>query len=64
MKVFSLTKLGRQVARTKEGEGDELRVLQFIQSRGTATDDELEIVGGRHLIRRLKNNGLVRELTT
>ena len=65
MRVFGLTKLGGRIATTREGDGEELRVLQFLKENKTGTDDELEVVGGEsYVLRKLKERGLVRELTT
>ncbi len=65
MKVYALTKLGIKVARSKDGNGsDEVKVLGFIRDNKTATDSELEVVADRYTIRKLKERGLLQELTT
>ena len=64
MKVYSLTKLGRKVASTKVGQDEEFKVLNYIQQNRTATEDELDVVGGRYLVKKLVGEGLVKELTT
>ena len=65
MRVFSLTELGKRIASTRDGDDEELRVLQFLKSNKTATDSELEVAGGeRYTIRQLVSRGLIKELTT
>jgi hypothetical protein len=65
MRVYALTKLGRKVASTHDGSSEELKVLQFLRDNKTATDDEIEInCGGRWTLRRLRERGLVVELTS
>ena len=65
MRVYTLTELGRKVAATKNGASEEMRVLHFLYNNRTATDSELEVVGGeKWLLRRLIQRGLVRELTS
>lgn len=64
MKIFSLTKLGRKVASNHVGENEEGRVLRYLSENKTASDSELEVVGGEGwLVRRLVKSGLVKELT-
>lgn len=65
MRVYGLTKLGRQIVQSKDGTSEEMRVLQYIQGNKTATDSELEVVGGDlYTLRVLKTRGLITELTT
>lgn len=65
MQIYGLTKLGKKIAVTKDGSDEEMRVLQFLRENRTGTEDELSIVGGeRYILKRLKGQGLVRELTT
>jgi len=63
MRVYALTKLGKQVTASRDGAGDEMRILQYLRENKTATSDELDTVGERWIVRRLKNRGLVKELT-
>jgi hypothetical protein len=63
VRVFALTDLGKKVtSRDTEG-GEEMRVLHYIRENETVTDDELELVGGRWMVRNLKKRGLIKELT-
>ena len=65
MRVYGLTSLGKKIASTKEGGDEEMRVLQFLRENRTGTDGELEVVGGEgYVLRRLKDRGLIQELTT
>ncbi len=65
MRVYSLTKVGRRVSATHEGGGEELKVLHYLRDNKTATDDEIEInCGGKWTLRKLKERGLVTELTS
>jgi len=65
IRIFSLTKLGKRVAGTKEGGDAEIRVLQFLKENRTGTEDELEVAGGeRWILRGLEREGLITELTT
>lgn len=65
MRVFALTSLGNKIASTKYEDSDRFRVLSYLKDNKTATAEELDVVGGgRHILRGLKQRGLVRELTT
>lgn len=64
MRVYGLTKLGRKVVSTKDGGDDDLRAMQYIRENKTATSGELDVIVDRYVIRRLKNQGLVQELTS
>lgn len=65
MRIFGLTSLGKKIASTKEGGDEEMRVLQFLRENRTGTEDELGIVGGEsYVLRRLRSQGLIQELTT
>lgn len=65
MRVFSLTRLGRKIASTHSGHSHESKVLQYLRDNKTATDDEIEInCGGTWTIRKLKERGLIVELTS
>lgn len=60
-----MTKLGKDVTRNYSGDSDEeLRILQYIRDNKTATDAELSVVGDSWVVRRLKSQGLVKELTS
>lgn len=57
--------MGRKVAATKEGNDAEIKTLQYLRDYKTGTEDELYVVGGeRHVLRKLKDRGLVVELTS
>ena len=64
MKVYSLTKLGKRVASTKIDSSEEGKVLGFLSNNKTGTEDELDVIGGRYIVRKLVKEGLVKELTT
>ena len=65
MRVFGLTKLGRRVISDKWEDTEEFRVLDYLGRNKTATEGELEVIGGeKFVLRRLKERGLIRELTT
>ena len=64
MRVYGLTDIGRKVTKTTEGSSDEMRVLNYLRDNKTATEDQLDIVAERWVVRSLKRRGLVKELTT
>lgn len=65
IRVFALTELGKRIASKGAGDDEEIRVLQFLSSNKASTSDEVEVAGGeRYILRRLKERGLVKELTT
>lgn len=64
MRVYGLTDLGRKVTRSMDGSGDEMRVLNYLRDNKTATDDQLDVVGERWVVRGLKRRGLIKELTS
>lgn len=64
-RIYSLTKVGKRSYRDSAVSGSELRVLEYLQENKTASDDQLEIVGGeRWVLRSMKSRGLIKELTT
>ncbi len=64
-RIYALTKVGKRTYREDSVNGDELRILSYLQENRSASDDQLEIVGGeRWLLRGMKKRGLIRELTT
>lgn len=65
VRVFGLTKLGKRVASSGSDSGEEMQVLSFLRNNRSATEDELEVVGGeRCVMRKLVRQGLARELTS
>jgi hypothetical protein len=68
MKVYSLTKLGEQVAVKSNGNGDELKILRYMYAnrRQPITDSELSNVDSdsKFMVNGLKRQGLVVELTS
>lgn len=64
-RIYALTKVGKRAYRDGSVDGDELRVLEYLKANRSASEDQLEIVGGeRWVLRRLKSRGLITELTT
>ncbi|KKL82221.1 hypothetical protein LCGC14_1986960 [marine sediment metagenome] len=64
MRVYALTELGKKVTYRESGtSSDEMQVLNYLRDNRTATDDQLDVVGERWLVKRLKKRGLVKELT-
>jgi hypothetical protein len=64
VRVYALTDLGKKVTRTLDGtNSEEMRILNYLRDYKTATDDELDKVGERWVVRRLKSRGLIKELT-
>ncbi|KKN45378.1 hypothetical protein LCGC14_0683640 [marine sediment metagenome] len=41
-----------------------MRVLNYLRDNKTATDDQLDVVGERWVVKRLKKRGLIKELTS
>lgn len=68
MRVYSLTKLGEQVAVKANGNNSELKVLRYMYSnrRQPVTENEIDSLDsdGRFILRRLKNQNLIVELTS
>jgi len=66
MKIYGLTALGKKAAKRGEGPPDEVRILEYMRgNRDSATDSELDVVSGEsgYLVRRLKSQRLIEELT-
>lgn len=63
MRVYALTELGKKVTHSVDADSDEMRVLNYLRDNKTATDDQLDVVGERWIVRRLKRRGLIKELT-
>ena len=59
-----MTALGKKVTASRSDNSDEMKVLQFLRENKTATDDELSVIGEGWVVRRLRDRGLVKELTT
>ena len=64
MRIFALTGLGKRTLRDGTAEPEELKVLEHLEKVKTSADTELECVGERWLINRLKERGKIKELTT
>ncbi len=65
MRVYKLTKLGqRAIDHGHAGDNEEGRILNFIANHKDATLSELEVVGDRWRIEKLKGEGIIQELTT
>ena len=63
-RIFALTKVGKRAYRDDSISGDEMKVLEFLQANKSASEDQLEVVGGeRYILRGLKKRGLITELT-
>lgn len=64
-RVYALTMLGKRVtADGTYGGSEEGKILDYLRDNKTATDDQLDVVGERWLVRRLKQRGLIKELTS
>jgi len=63
MRVYGLTQVGKATASQMTGDSNESRILGHLYGAKTATEDELEVVGGRSAIYILKKRGLIKELT-
>jgi len=59
-----LTALGKKVTASRSDNSDEMKVLQFLRENKTSTSDELDTVGELWMVRRLRDRGLIKELTT
>lgn len=62
MHVYKLTEVGKQIAKTKSGDDEELRALKFIKDRKTVTDQELEGHVETYIVRHLVRENLVQQL--
>ncbi len=63
MKIYKLTKLGREAVKNRSGDADSMRVLDYLAD-GSASDDQLEVAGDHYLIRTLQRHGLIKEVTS
>ena len=64
-KIYCLTKLGRRVYRNGSLSEEEMRVVGHLRENKSASDDQLEVVGGsRWLLGGLERRGMIKELTT
>lgn len=65
VRVYTLTDTGRKVVTRDAGStsSDEMRVLNYLRDNKSATDDQLDVVAERWVVRSLKEHGLVKELT-
>ncbi len=64
MEVYALTELGRKIAKTKNGDDEELKVLQFMKERKTVTNSELDGFSESYIVKHLIREGLVKKLTS
>ena len=63
-KIYALTKAGRKVCRDQSLDGDEMKIIEYLKDNKSASDDQLEIIGGsRWLLRSMEGNHLIKELT-
>lgn len=63
MRVYKLSKVGKKVVKNCEGSAEDMRILNYLKDYGTATEDQLEVVGEIWRVRTLTRNGLLEELT-
>ena len=64
-RIFTYSKLGKRAYRDNSVDEDEFRVLEHLVANKSASEDQLEIIGGeRWRLRDMKKKGLVLELTT
>ena len=65
MRVYKITDEGRKAFRTGGGDSEEVRVLDYLMNSPgrSATDDQLDVVGERWVVKGLKRRGLIKELT-
>lgn len=66
MQVYKLTRLGRKAVRHGHSSGEDAadyRILQFIDDGKDKTLAEIEVVGDRWRVEKLKGQGLIEELT-
>ena len=63
MKVYKLTKVGKKVVKNMSGDSEEMRILNYLRDYGTATDDQLEVVGETWLVKRLERDKIIEQLT-
>lgn len=60
-RVYILTAMGKKLDPRRLSDPDASRALSWMRDNGRmATESELEVAGGRHAIRALKNSGLIR----
>lgn len=62
MKVYGLTKLGKKVTRSGQGDPDEMKILNYVRDMGSVTEEQLEVAGERWMVRKLTNDHLLKEL--
>ncbi len=60
MKVYKLTDAGREIARRVDASSDEMQVLNYLLEVKRATDDQLEVVGERWVVRGLERQKLIK----
>ena len=53
MHVYKLTKLGKRVVRGGGADPEDMKILEYLWNNGSATDDQLEVVGDAWRVRRL-----------
>ncbi len=63
MKVYEITDLGSKVLKNVSDGSKEIRILDFIDARGQASESELEVVATSGQLRSLKKSHLIREAT-
>ena len=63
MRVYKLTDVGRDAVRKVDASGDEMKALQYLADVKRATDDQLDVVAERWVIRSLERDGLIKRTT-
>jgi hypothetical protein len=53
MHVYKLSKLGKKLVRNGGAEPEDMKILEYLWNSGTATDDQLEVVGETWRVKRL-----------
>ncbi len=63
-KIYTLTKLGKRAYKDCSVSREELGILEYLKENKSASEDQLEVVGGeRWILRGLEKRGLIKELT-
>ena len=63
MRIYEVTDTGHKAIKYIDDGSDEMRILNHIDTRGQASEDELEVVATRGQLRSLRNSKLIRVVT-
>ena len=62
MKIYEITGIGKRALKSGTLSGDQQKALQHIKDTHAASDESIDVVADRWVVRQLEKAGLIKEL--